>query len=246
MDGSPLPLTLLHEDVSLEAARDLMQPEVNTLVSARRQLATVLLSLHALHATATSAPSAAFVEAGVFKGGTSVLMARVLRNASSANRVLWSCDSFRGLPRAQDEDRGACIMTHNGSLARRKCGTGRLGWYASTTAPLAKALQRERLSEFVRIVPGWFHQTLPPTGLSEIAFLRMDGDSYNGTFESLSRLYPLVVQNGAVYIDDVGSYKGAHVALHKYFGASPNFEIHQIQEKEGYYEAVWWLKVTEF
>ena len=44
------------------------------------------------------------VETGVFRGGTTVLMARVLRNLSSSRR-LWACDSFQGLPRAQAEVR---------------------------------------------------------------------------------------------------------------------------------------------
>merc|ERR1712025_1002721 len=49
-----------------------------------------------------------FVETGVFNGGTSILMAKVLQtHAAGADRCLWSCDSFRGLP---EEDSSMAAM----------------------------------------------------------------------------------------------------------------------------------------
>ena len=78
---------------------------------------------------------------------------------------------------------------------------------------MERALRSEGLTPHVRIVPGWFHESLPPKGLRSIAMLRLDGDTFNGTYEALRRLYPLVVEGGIVYVDDAGSYRGAAVAL---------------------------------
>ena len=222
---------------SAAEALPLLEPPVRSLVSRRRQIATVLMAWHAM----AFLPAGDLVETGVFHGGTTVLMARVLHNFSATSRVLWACDSFRGLPRAQAQDAGNCTGSGSGAarFPRRSCGRGRLGNYMSPRRTVERALSAEALEHHVRIVPGWFHETLPPHGMQSIAFLRIDGDTYNGTYEALRRLYPLVVKGGLVYVDDAGSYKGANEAIVAYFGRETGT---QIREREGYYEAVWWRK----
>lgn len=237
MLDSPIAVSELHHSVRPETAEALLHPPVRSLVSIKRQLATVLLATHAL----VSLPSGDLVEAGVFHGGTTVLLARLLHNMSS-KRVLWAADSFQGLPRAQTQDRGNCSAPTD-ALPRRSCGRGRVGNFRSPRSTVEGALRRESLSHHVRIVPGWFHETLPSPGMHSIAFLRLDGDTYNGTYESLARLYPLVVDGGVVYVDDAGSYKGAHEALVAYFGCATIGS--KIRESEGFYEAVWWEKQKE-
>lgn len=217
----------------------LLHPPVRSLVSLRRQRATAQMTLYAL----TALPEGDVVETGVYHGGTTVLMARVLRNVSSA-RTLWACDSFRGLPRSQQEDAGGNCDAMPGQPAglavpRRGCGRGRVGMYTAPRSTVERALRAEHLTEHVRIVPGWFHESLPPAGLRSIGFLRLDGDTYNGTYEALQRLYPLVVDGGIVYVDDAGSFKGAALALYAYFARGIGTPI---REEEGYYDAVWWRK----
>ena len=216
----------------------LLEPPVDSLVSARRQLATVRMAAYAVNELTVGD----LVETGVFRGGTTVLMARVLHNLS-ANRVLWACDSFRGLPRAQaqDDNRHGCIETK--LPPRRSCNRGRLGFFRAPQATLERTLHNEGLTHHVRIVPGWFHESLPPRGLRAISMLRIDGDSFNGTYEALQRLYPLVVHGGIVYIDDAGSFRGATVAMETYFHNNPP-SVTRIREVEGWYEAVWWRKGT--
>jgi len=233
---------------TLPRAEALLEPPVRSLVSRRRQLATVQMALYAL----TALPEGDLVETGVFHGGTTVLMARVLRDTSSA-RTLWACDSFEGLPRTQREDLGGNCSSLPGHAApaddddesdalpvpRRSCGRGRPGQYRSPRTTVEQALRTERLFKHVRIVPGWFHESLPPAGLRSIGFLRLDGDTYNGTFEALRRLYPLVLPGGVVYVDDAGSFRGAALALRDYFGRPIGTPI---RESEGFFDAVWWVK----
>ena len=219
----------------------LLEPPVDSLVSARRQLATVRMAAYAVNAL----PEGDLVEAGVYRGGTTVLMARVLRNLSSSRR-LWACDSFQGLPPAQAEDwrRGGC-----GNLTvprRRSCGVGNAGQYRSPRAMVERALHSERLMQHVHIVPGWFHKSLPPRGLRSIAMLRLDGDTFNGTYEALRRLYPLVIPGGVVYVDDAGAYRGAAVALREYLGWPIGTRLMEEAVAESpFYEAVWWRKGIE-
>jgi hypothetical protein len=239
----PIPVSKLHHLVEPQTAKALLYPPVRSLVSMTRQLATVLLATHALLSlqVGEAGRGGDLVEAGVFHGGTTVLLARVLHNLSS-HSLLWAADSFQGLPRAQSQDRGNCSAPTD-ALPRRSCGRGRLGNFRSPRSTVEGALRRESLSHHVRIVPGWFHETLPPHGMHSVAFLRLDGDTFNGTYESLARLYPLVVKGGVVYVDDAGSYKGAHEALVAYFGHATTTTIgSKIKESEGYYEAIWWKK----
>lgn len=231
---------------TLPRAEALLEPPVRTLVSRRRQLATVQMALYAL----TALPEGDLVETGVYHGGTTVLMARAIRDTLST-RTLWPCDSFQGLPRAQREDGGNCSSLpgyataddddESGALAvpRSGCVRSRPGQYRSPRSTVEQALRAERLLGHVRIVPGWFHESLPPAGLQSISFLRLDGDVYNSTFEGLRRLYPLVVPGGIVYVDDAGSFKGAALALRDYFGRPVGTPI---QEAEGFFDAVWWVK----
>ena len=162
----------------------------------------------------------------------------------SSDRRLWACDSFLGLPRTQAEDlrRGGCGNATD--PPRRSCGAGGAGQYRAPRMVVERALRSEGLAHHVRIVPGWFHESLPPPGLRAIAMLRLDGDTFNGTYEALRRLYPLVVDGGIVYVDDAGSYRGASVALRTYLGWPIGTRI---MENEGlFYEAVWWRKGIAF
>ena len=163
-------------------------------------------------------------------------------SASPSARPLWACDSFQGLPCSQSEDAGGCVALPRQSdgVPRRAAGGRRRGWLVvAPRATVERALRAERLEQHVRIVPGWFHESLPPAGLRSIGFLRMDGDTYNGTYEGLRRLYPLVVVGGLVYVDDAGSFRGAAQALQTYFGGAIGTPI---REEEGYYDAVWFRK----
>tara|TARA_B100001540_G_scaffold277571_1_gene265132 strand:- start:1249 stop:1590 length:342 start_codon:yes stop_codon:yes gene_type:complete len=112
--------------------------------------------------------------------------------------------------------------------------------FYSPRTTVETALRNENLTQYVRIVPGWFHESLPPVGLKSIGFLRLDGDTFNGTYEALRRLYPLVVVGGIVYLDDAGAFKGAAMALKAFFSRDIGTPI---REEEGYYESVWWQKM---
>lgn len=220
----------------------LMRPPVLSLVSATRQRITVLLAAYA----ALVLPAGDLIETGVYEGGTTVLMARLLQNLSSTRR-LYACDSFQGLPPAQAEDAGGRCATLPGADVprRRNCGRGRRGQYSTSRYVVEASLRREDLARRVIVVPGWFHQSLPPPGAGAFALLRLDGDTYNGTYEALARLYPRLVPGGAVYVDDYGSFKGAGAAVDRYvteLAPARRPTIAAVREPEGYYDAVWWLK----
>ena len=57
----------------------------------------------------------------------------------------------------------------------------------------------------------------------KISLLRLDTDFYKSTMKELKVLYPRLVKNGVLIIDDYGHWKGAKKAVDKYFNLKKNF-----------------------
>ena len=196
-----------------------------------------------------------FVEAGVFKGGTSIVMMHVLDRARSEKRH-WACDGFQGIPELSKQDKvkvmvGQLCLGQAGSPNRSavcnrphnlRVGAGK--WKSSRDAfeenVRTFGVKRNRL----HVVPGWFSDSLPPTGLRRIAFLRLDGDLYNSTRDALVGLEPLVSRGGYIYVDDYGSYRGCALAVDEYrakHGITARMHpiVAGVHRK---FQALWWRK----
>jgi O-methyltransferase len=143
-----------------------------------------------------------FLEAGVWRGGACIFL-RALLNLEDGGpkRVVWVADSFEGLPPPNEEkypvDRGDghhAVDFLRVGLDEVRANFQRYGM----------------LDEHVRFLKGWFKDTLPgPVG--ELAILRLDGDMYESTIQTLEALYDRVSPGGFVIIDDY-SLIGARTA----------------------------------
>ena len=138
---------------------------IHSIVSKPRQFITAALSVYASSLTGD------FVETGVFRGGTSIIMARVLRDLAPEKK-LFACDSFQGLPRIQKEDKP--------NKNCKRCNIGFVGQFSSSRKNFESYVQSEKLNN-VKVIEGFYHVTLPPPSLQQISFLRLDGDIYNST-----------------------------------------------------------------
>jgi hypothetical protein len=58
---------------------------------------------------------------------------------------------------------------------------------------------------------------LPNVQPRKIALLRLDTDWYESTFLELQYLYPILVTNGVLILDDHGHWQGARKATEEYF-----------------------------
>lgn len=54
----------------------------------------------------------------------------------------------------------------------------------------------------VRFLKGWFADTLPGAPIERLAILRLDGDMYSSTIQTLDALYAKVSPGGYVIVDD--------------------------------------------
>jgi hypothetical protein len=147
-------------------------------------------------------------EAGVWRGGASILMRGVLKVYGDTRRIVWLADSFQGLPQADAVRYPADAGDH----------------LADFNAYLGVPLQEVKnnfaryglLDEQVRFLAGWFRDTLPGAPVERIAILRLDGDMYESTTDILENLYWRVSPGGYVVIDDYGALANCKAAVHDF------------------------------
>ena len=136
-----------------------------------------------------------FVEAGVWRGGASLLLRGVLAAYEESERRVVLADSFRGLPPPDSE--------------RYPEDAGDVNHLAEELAvPLEEVRANfERyglLDEQVQFVEGWFKDSLPGLADREWALIRLDGDLYESTMDGLINLYPRLQPGGFLIVDDYG------------------------------------------
>lgn len=164
---------------------------------------------HALH-VCTHGPKGSFVECGVAGGGTSGLLASVIKRAGGATK-LFCCDSFSGMPPATEYDK-------HGHIDAEASGWG-CGTCAAPESSLITLCNALFAQDVIHIVKGYFEDTLPTAkaSMGGIAFLHMDGDWYTSTKAILENLYDQLVPGAFVQIDDYGYWEGCRKAVHDFF-----------------------------
>lgn len=188
----------------------------------------ITLYQQAAHCESTRLPGA-FVECGVWKGGSVALMALANLELGAARRHVHLFDSFTDICEPDEAVDGARAVRE--VKAWSKCGgvTGKLapvaGFYdamgGAGTLEGNKELLEKRVGydpAFLHYHQGWFQDTLPKaaSGVGAIAILRLDGDWYASTKVCLERLYDGVVADGFVVIDDYGAYEGCRKAVDEF------------------------------
>ena len=147
-----------------------------------------------------------FVEAGVWKGGASGMMALAQLDTGAPVRHMHLFDSFQGLPKASkfdgDKDRAWLgEVSHNKNVEVSEGGQD-LAVDESCVLDLFSRIAYPK--ENTHIWKGWFQDTILEYAKTkpQIALLRLDGDLYESTKVCLDHLWDLVVPNGVIVIDD--------------------------------------------
>ena len=71
--------------------------------------------------------------------------------------------------------------------------------------------------ELVSFCKGRVEETIPTSAPPQIALLRLDTDWYESTKHELVHLYPRLVSDGVLIVDDYGFWRGARKAVDEYF-----------------------------
>ncbi len=147
------------------------------------------------------------VETGIWRGGACIMMAAVLAAYGESDRKVWGFDSFEGLPPPNAElypnDRGDQLH--------------RFPQLAVSLEEVRENFRRVGLwSDQVRLVKGWFKDTVPTAPIEKIAILRLDGDLYESTIQVLDGFYPRLSLGGFCIIDDYGALPSCRAAVEDY------------------------------
>jgi len=141
-----------------------------------------------------------FIETGVWRGGATIFMRGVLKAYDINDRHVWVADSFEGLPKP-DADRFPAEARAHGSQVMTDV-MKHLAVGEEEVKQNFKAFGL--LDERVCFLKGWFKDTLPTAPISNLAVMRLDGDYYESTLDSLTNLYDKLSVGGYVIIDDYG------------------------------------------
>jgi hypothetical protein len=162
------------------------------------------------------------VEAGVWRGGASIMARAVLAAYDVTDRAVYLADSFAGLP-PPDADRFP---------ADAGDGLHRFAELAVSRSQVEANFRRfDLLDEQVKFVPGWFRDTMPQFPAAKIAVLRLDGDMYESTYLPLHHLWDRVSPRGTIIIDDYHVMPSCRLAVQDFI-ARRGCRV-QIQEIDG-------------
>lgn len=135
-------------------------------------------------------------EAGVWRGGASIFMRGVVLAYGETQRHSWVADSFEGLPKPEPRrypsDKGQVLHSFDELRVPLERVMGNFAKY-------------DLLDAGVHFLKGWFEETLPAAPITTLALLRLDGDMYSSTIQTLDALYEKVAPGGSVVVDDYGN-----------------------------------------
>jgi O-methyltransferase len=148
------------------------------------------------------------IETGVWRGGASIYARAVLKAWDVADRCVWVADSFQGLP-PRDL---ASYPADSKTTSLDKCEE-----LAISLEQVQANFERLHLrDDQVRFVEGWFKDTLPALSGERWAVIRLDGDYYESTIQSLNSLYPNLSLGGWIIIDDYHAIDACRKAVGDY------------------------------
>lgn len=159
----------------------------------------------------------AFVECGVWRGGSSMLMALVLRAMGETTRDLYLYDTFAGMAQPAGVDVDVEGVPARAEWDRQRKSTHNQWCYASREDVVANMRTTQYPDERIHCVQGKVEETLAQRVPDAVALLRLDTDFYASTAAELRHLYPRLVSGGILIIDDYGFWRGQRKAVDEFF-----------------------------
>jgi hypothetical protein len=186
-----------------------------TMTSPERLFALISAVEYVLHADVPGA----FVECGVWRGGSVMAMLETLNRRGSGEREIYLYDTFEGMPPpdGRDVDREGRGAQEQFATSDRVGESGSDWCYADLEAVQRNVHSIRYPRESIYFVKGDVENTIPERAPEQIALLRLDTDWYSSTLHELKHLYPRIQPGGILIIDDYGYWKGAREATDEYF-----------------------------
>ncbi|MFM8735454.1 MAG: TylF/MycF/NovP-related O-methyltransferase [Pirellulales bacterium] len=185
-----------------------------TMTSIERQLAL----LEAVRYVIRRGVPGDFVECGVWRGGSSMIVAMALNEMGVRDRDLHLFDTFEGMTPPTDADRSLDGMSARSQLHAASKSDATSVWCCAGLDDVRAAMASTGYPmERIHLVKGPVEQTLPATAPEAIALLRLDTDWYESTRHEMRHLFPRLSAAGVLIVDDYGHWQGARRAIDEYF-----------------------------
>jgi O-methyltransferase len=206
----PVPADLARDDEFMELSNR-CDPFTMTSIERRYALYTAVGHVH------RSGIAGAFVECGVWRGGSSILAALAFERLGDTNRELFLYDTFAGMTEPSEPD---------GSEVRARWDEqqedGHNRWAYAGRDEVERNLREAGIDlERLHLVEGPVEETIPAAAPERIAILRLDTDWYESTRHELEHLYHRLEPGGVLLVDDYGRWQGARRAVDEFFASRP-------------------------
>lgn len=159
-----------------------------------------------------------FVECGVWKGGSSMLIAMTLQKFGVSDRMIWMYDTFEGMSEPGKEDMDNTGYSAKEQLKRASKSDQKSVWcYSSLEEVKANLALTNYKSSYIQFIKGKVEDTISSNStIPDISLLRLDTDWYESTKHEMEHLFPKLVSKGILIIDDYGHWVGAKKAIDEY------------------------------
>jgi O-methyltransferase len=155
-----------------------------------------------------------FVECGVWRGGSVMLIAATLLARGVRDRTIWLYDTFEGMTEPSELD----VQQMSGRPAAEVLAEDDLFRCVASREIVEDNLRKTGYPrDHYRIVQGDVLATIPSQSPAQVALLRLDTDWYATKRHELEHLYPRVSRGGVLIVDDYGYWRGARQATDEYF-----------------------------
>ena len=213
-----------------------------------------------------------FIETGVWRGGLCILARAIFTAYEQYDRTIFLADSFDGIPpvnkkefpvdsaHSGSEKLGILGLANTGGLEylkkkmslffnvfsnRKEIGEGRKVKTVEEQDPNEKEFDVKTV-----YLKDFFNESLPLAISNKqfkcFAVLRLDGDIYESTWQSLTYLYPYLNVGGIIIVDDFTDWVGAYQAVHDFRKKeninSPILQVYHNPQNQEKIRGIYFLK----
>lgn len=201
-------------DLSPAVRETIQRVQPYTMTSPERLAALCMAVEHVVR----NEVAGAFVECGVWRGGSSMAAALTYHRLGQVSTDFYLFDTFEGMSQPTEDDVDTTTGRHASDLLEGSTREKDNVWaYAPLELVRRNMIKTGYPVERIHYIQGKVEETVPGQAPEEIAILRLDTDWYESTKHELAHLFPRLSRNGVIIIDDYGAWAGARKAVDEYF-----------------------------
>ena len=168
------------------------------------------------------------LECGVWRGGSALLAALIMKARNVSDRQLYLYDTFEGMPTPTEFDVDKYGRTGFEMMEQYGDDTG---WCYASLEDVKAAFSVHNFDFEIHFVQGDVIETLERIKPETISVLRLDTDWYESTAVEFQLLYPRLSTGGVLIVDDYGCWAGSRKATDDYFREVPGPMLTRIDKE---------------